>query len=88
MEGAEAGKLTGAAGAGVADLTRGGIPPQVTVTADADWLVYRELWWSDLHMTTDTSPDAERNRRRRRLARIAADVLTTSSASPAVNSAT
>jgi hypothetical protein len=60
----------------VADLTRGGIPPQVTVTADADWSAYRELWWSDLRMTMNTSPDAERNRRRRRLARIAADILT------------
>lgn len=60
----------------VADLTRGGIPPQVTVTAEADWLAYRDLWWSDLRMTPDTSPDAERDRRRRRLARIAADILT------------
>jgi hypothetical protein len=60
----------------VADLTRGGILPQITVTADADWSVHREPWWSDLRMTSDTGPDAERNRRRRRLGRIAADVLT------------
>jgi hypothetical protein len=60
----------------VADLTRGGIPPQVTVTADVDWSAYPELWWSDLHMTMDTGPDTEHKRRRRRLARIAADILT------------
>lgn len=60
----------------VADLTRGGIPPQVTVTAEADWSAYSELWWSDLRMSTDTGLDAENDRRRRRLARIAADILT------------
>jgi hypothetical protein len=60
----------------VADLTRGGITPQITVTAEVNWSAYRELWWSDLHMTTDTSPDAERHRRRRRLARVGADILT------------
>ena len=60
----------------VADLTRGGIPPQVTVTADADWSAYSDLWWSDLRMTTNTSPDAEQTRHRQRLARIAADILT------------
>lgn len=60
----------------VADLTRGGIPPQVTVTAEADWSAYSELWWSDLRMCTDTGLDAEHDRRRRRLARIATDILT------------
>jgi hypothetical protein len=60
----------------VADLTRGGIPPQVTVTADVSWAAYPDLWWSDLHMTTDDSPQAEHDRRARRLARIAADILT------------
>jgi hypothetical protein len=60
----------------VADLTRGGIPPQVTVTADADWSVYPDLWWSDLRMSTDIGPEAECDRRRRRLARIATDILT------------
>ena len=60
----------------VADLTRGGIAPQVTVTAEVDWPTYPDLWWSDLRMTTDTSPEAEHDRRRRRLARIAADILT------------
>jgi hypothetical protein len=60
----------------VADLTRGGIPPQVTVTADVDWSAYPDLWWSDLHMTTHTSPDGEHHRRTRRLARIAAEILT------------
>jgi hypothetical protein len=60
----------------VADLTRGGIPPQVTVTAEADWSAYSEPWWSDLHMYTDIGLDAEHERRRRRLVRIAADILT------------
>ena len=60
----------------VADLTRGGIPPQVTVTAEADWSAYPDLWWSDLRMSTDTGLHAECDRRRRRLARIATDILT------------
>jgi hypothetical protein len=60
----------------VADLTRGGIPPQVTITADIDWSAYPDLWWSDLHLTDGTSPDAEHDRRRRRLTRIASDILT------------
>jgi hypothetical protein len=60
----------------VADLTRGGIPPQVRITADIDWAHYREPWWADLHLTADTSPDAEDRRRHLRLSRIAADVLT------------
>jgi hypothetical protein len=59
-----------------ADLARGGIPPQVTVTTSVTWPTYPDLWWSDLRMTTDISPDAEYDRRRRRLARISADVLT------------
>ena len=60
----------------VADLTRGGIPPQVTVTAATDWSVYSDLWWSDLRISTDMGPEAECDRRRWRLARIAADILT------------
>jgi hypothetical protein len=60
----------------VADLTRGGIPPQVTVTAEADWSAYSEPWWSDLRMSTDIGLDAEHDRRRRRLARITTDILT------------
>jgi hypothetical protein len=60
----------------VADLTRGGIPPQVTVNAAVDWSHYQEPWWSDLHLTTDLTPDAQHTRRTRRLIRLAADVLT------------
>jgi hypothetical protein len=60
----------------VADLTRGGIPPQVTITAEADWSAYPDLWWSDLRMSTDMGLDAECDRRRRRLARITTDILT------------
>jgi hypothetical protein len=60
----------------VADLTRGGIPPQVTVVAEAGWSAYSDLWWSDLRMSTDMGLDAQCERRRRRLARIATDILT------------
>lgn len=60
----------------VADLTRGGIPPQVTVTAEVNWSAYPDLWWSDVRLTADTSPAAEQYRRRQRLTRIAADILT------------
>lgn len=60
----------------VADLTRGGLPPQVTVTAEVDWSAYSEPWWSDLRLSTDIGPNSERYRRRQRLARIAADILT------------
>jgi hypothetical protein len=60
----------------VADLTRGGIPPQVSVTAEADWSAYPDLWWSDLRMSTDMELAAECDRRRRRLARITTDILT------------
>jgi hypothetical protein len=60
----------------VADLTRGGIPPQVSVAADIDWADYREPWWADLRLTADIGPDAEDRRRQLRLSRIAADVLT------------
>jgi len=60
----------------VADLTRGGISPQVTVMAEADWSTYQDLWWSDLRMSTDMGLHTECERRRRRLARIATDILT------------
>jgi hypothetical protein len=59
----------------VADLTRGGITPQVTVTIEADWSAYADLWWSDLRTSTDLGHGAETSRRKRRLARIASDVL-------------
>jgi hypothetical protein len=64
------------AGYDVADLTRGGIPPQVTVTAEADWTSYPDLWWSDLRMSIHMGLEAECARRRQRLARIATDILT------------
>jgi hypothetical protein len=60
----------------VADLTRGGILPQVIVTTEANWSAYPDLWWSDLRMSTDMGLAAESKRRRRRLARIATDILT------------
>jgi hypothetical protein len=60
----------------VADLTRGGIPPQVSITAEIDWAHYREPWWADLRLTADISPAAEDRRRQLRLSRIAADILT------------
>ncbi len=60
----------------VADLTRGGIPPRVTVTAQVDWQSYPDLWWADLRLAGDTGHDSEQYRRSQRLARIAADILT------------
>lgn len=60
----------------VADLTRGGIPPQVTVTADVNWSSYQQPWWTDLRLTHSTAPETEQRRRQLRLARIAADILT------------
>jgi hypothetical protein len=60
----------------VADLTRGGIPAQITVTAEVDWSVYSIPWWSDLRMTMNGGSDAEHDRRRQRLTRIATDILT------------
>jgi hypothetical protein len=61
----------------VADLTRGGISPQITVTAaNIDWSCYHELWWSDLHFSRNQSPATEHSRKRRRLAGLAAYVLT------------
>jgi hypothetical protein len=60
----------------VADLTRGGIPPQATVAAEVDWSTYPDLWWSDLRMNTDLEIDTECRRRKRRLIRIADDILT------------
>jgi hypothetical protein len=68
----------------VADLTRGGIPPQVSVTADVDWTDYSEPWWADLRLTASISPDAEERRRQLRLSRIAADVLTDTGHLPGV----
>jgi hypothetical protein len=59
-----------------ADLTRGGVSPQVSVTADIDWSRYREPWWSDLRLSQDQSPAAEQARKRRHLARLGAYVLT------------
>ena len=60
----------------VSDLNRGGIQPQLTVAVhDLDWGRYRELWWSDLHVTVRMSPDAEQRRRHQRLLRLATDIL-------------
>jgi hypothetical protein len=60
----------------VADLTRGGIRPQVTVTAtDIDWGCYQPLWWSDLRLSQDREPTAEQERRHRHLERIGSHVL-------------
>jgi hypothetical protein len=60
----------------VADLTRGGISPQITVTAtNIDWSGYHELWWCDLRLSRNQSAAAEYARRRRRLAELATYVL-------------
>lgn len=60
----------------VADLTRGGITPQVTVTiSDIDWANYASPWWSDMRVRRDLSTTAEDRRRRQRLQRLAASIL-------------
>lgn len=59
----------------VADLTRGGISPQVTVSAAVDWSEYRELWWSDLRVSISLGDKEQDARRQRRLVRLATDVL-------------
>lgn len=60
----------------VGDLTRGGIPPQVTVIIEGvDWSRYDELWWADLQVERDLASAAEHARRRMRLQRLASQVL-------------
>lgn len=60
----------------VSDLTRGGIAPQLRFSAEqVSWCHYEEPWWSDFRSTILMSPEAERRRRRQRLARLARDVL-------------
>jgi hypothetical protein len=61
----------------VADLTRGGVSPQITVTAaHVDWARYRELWWSDLRLSSNRSPEAESMRKQQHLRRLATHILT------------
>jgi hypothetical protein len=56
----------------VADLTRGGIAPQVVITMSGiDWIHYEEPWWRDLQIVRDLGVTAETVRRRRRLQRLA-----------------
>jgi len=60
-----------------ADLTRGGVSPQITVTAlNIDWSYYRQPWLSDLRLSQNQSPGAEQTRRRQHLARLGTSVLT------------
>ncbi|MGH8909910.1 MAG: hypothetical protein ACRD0K_26295 [Egibacteraceae bacterium] len=57
----------------VGDLTRGGIPPHITIVSEGvDWSRYDEPWWADLQVTRDLAHDI---RRRMRLRRLAAHVL-------------
>jgi hypothetical protein len=73
----------------VSDLNRGGIQPQLTVAIhDIDWAHYRELWWSDLHVTLRMSADAEQRRRHQRLLRLATDILPDTGQAPAGDPAT
>jgi hypothetical protein len=61
----------------VADLTRGGVSPQVTITAaNVNWSCYRQPWWSDLRLSQNQSPAAEQARKRQHLQRLATYVLT------------
>lgn len=60
-----------------ADLTRGGVSPQVTVTAlNVDWSYYRQPWLSDLRLSQNQSPTAEQTRRQQHLMRLGTSVLT------------
>jgi hypothetical protein len=60
----------------VADLTRGGILPQVTISIDnIDWSAYSSIWWSDMRVHRDLSTPAQAIRRRQRLQRLAGSVL-------------
>jgi hypothetical protein len=58
-----------------ADLTRGGIQPQVTVEIDGvDWRRYREPWWSDLQVVRQLGTVAEEKRRAKRLEKLASSL--------------
>lgn len=60
----------------VADLTRGGITPQVTVNiSNIDWANYASPWWSDMRVNRDLSVTAETRRRQQRLQRLATSVF-------------
>lgn len=68
----------------VADLTRGGIAAQVTITiAGIDWARYEEPWWRDLQIARDLDPASETARRRQRLERLATQVLADTGELPA-----
>ncbi|QHC30716.1 hypothetical protein [Streptomyces sp. HF10] len=61
----------------VADLTRGQIPPQVTVhLGDIDWVRYQPPRWNEWQIIDDQCPGGEDARRRRRLERLATQTLT------------
>ncbi|MEW2273449.1 hypothetical protein [Streptomyces griseofuscus] len=60
----------------VADLTRGELPPQVTIhLVDVDWSHYRSPRWDEWQITEDLCPGGEDARRRRRLERLATQTL-------------
>ncbi len=60
----------------VADLTRGQIPPQVTVQLDdIDFACYRPPRWHEWRIIGDKCPGVEQVRRRRRLQRLATQTL-------------
>lgn len=60
----------------VADLTRGGLPPQVTFyLTDVDWDHYRSPRWNDWKVIGDRCPGGEQVRRLRRLERLASQTL-------------
>lgn len=60
----------------VADLTRGELPPQVTVQLDdVDWDQYAKPRWNEWNFIGDRCPGGEEARRRRRLERLAIQTL-------------
>lgn len=60
----------------VGDLTRGDLPPQVTIRLfDVDWEHYRPPRWDDWEVIGDRCPGGEEARRLRRLERLAGQTL-------------
>lgn len=55
----------------VADLTRGGLTPQVSITVEGvDWRRFRRPWWSDFTVIRDVAADVEEARRYQRLEQV------------------
>ncbi len=70
----------------VADLARGGLTPQVSVTLEGvDWRRFRRPWWSDFTVVRDMAADVEQVRRHRRLEQVGAHLQALAELGPDVN---